>query len=350
LKAFKESESKKIEEILEEVPRVRLALLPTPLEKAEGLTNLLGGPNIFIKRDDCTGLAFGGNKTRKLEFVMADALERKADVVITIGGLQSNCARQTAAAAKKLGMEAILLLNGKEPAQYQGNLLLDRILGCNIRFTPYSDADEQKEESGEETPITGETAEEVKRNGKIPYIVPLGVSTPLGNLGYITAIKELKEQLEKIDRSADYIVSAVGSGGTQAGIELGLRLWGMKAKAYGISISRHVKPKSQEIADLCNRTVDYLRLGEELQFSPDEIAINYDYVGKGYGIPTKECVDAIRTTAQVEGIFLDPVYTGKAMAGLIDLIKKGRFKKDDNVLFFHTGGNPAVFAYNSIFS
>lgn len=350
MKAFKDSGSKKIEEILEEVPRVRLAFLPTPLEKAEGLTSLLGGPNIFIKRDDCTGLAFGGNKTRKLEFVMADALEKRADVVITIGGLQSNCARQTAAAAKKLGMEAILLLNGKEPAEYQGNLLLDRILGCNIGFTPYSDEDEQKEELGEETPITGEAAEEVKRNGKIPYIVPLGMSTPLGNLGYITAIKELKEQLEKIDRSADYIVSAVGSGGTQAGIELGLRLFGMKAKAYGISVSRHIKPKPQEIADLCNRTVDFLGLEGNLQFSPDEIAVNYDYVGKGYAIPTEGCVAAIRTTAQVEGIFLDPVYTGKAMAGLIDLIKKGRFKKDDNVVFFHTGGNPAVFDYNSIFT
>jgi 1-aminocyclopropane-1-carboxylate deaminase/D-cysteine desulfhydrase-like pyridoxal-dependent ACC family enzyme len=280
VKAFKESESKKMEEILERVSRVRLALLPTPLEKAEGLTNVLGGPSIFIKRDDCTGLAFGGNKTRKLEFVMADALAKKADVVITIGGLQSNCARQTAAAARKLGMEAILLLNGNEPAQYQGNLLLDRILGCNIRFTPYSDADEQKEVLGEETPITGETAEEVKRNGKIPYVVPLGMSTPLGNLGYIAAIKELKEQSEEIGVSADYIVSAVGSGGTQAGIELGLRLFGMKAKAYGISVSRHAKPKSQEIADLCNRTVKYFRLGKDLKFSPDEIAVNYEVMSR----------------------------------------------------------------------
>ena len=280
MKAFKESESKKMEEILERVSRVRLALLPTPLEKAEGLTNVLGGPSIFIKRDDCTGLAFGGNKTRKLEFVMADALAKKADVVITIGGLQSNCARQTAAAARKLGMEAILLLNGNEPAQYQGNLLLDRILGCNIRFTPYSDADEQKEVLGEETPITGETAEEVKRNGKIPYVVPLGMSTPLGNLGYIAAIKELKEQSEEIGVSADYIVSAVGSGGTQAGIELGLRLFGMKAKAYGISVSRHAKPKSQEIADLCNRTVKYFRLGKDLKFSPDEIAVNYEVMSR----------------------------------------------------------------------
>jgi len=336
-----------IESLIKKFKRVPLAFLPTPLEYAENLTKLLGGPKIFFKRDDCTGLAFGGNKARKLEFVMADVLEKNTDIVITIGGLQSNWARQTAAAAKKLGMETILVLNGEEPEEYQGNLLLDRILGCDIRFKPYKDEEEQREEAGE-TPITGEFAEEVKRNGKIPYIIPLGASNPVGNLGYINAIKELKEQSKKSSIDINYVVSAVGTGGTQAGIELGLRLFKMSAKSYGISASRHVKPKSQEIADLCNQTIKYFEL-ECGQFSPDEIAVNYDYIGKGYAIPTDKCTEAVRTVAQTEGIILDPVYTGKAMAGLIDLIKKGKFKKDDNIIFVHTGGGPANFAYHKIF-
>jgi len=328
--------------------KVPLAFLPTPLEYAKNLTKMLKGPKIFFKRDDCTGLAFGGNKARKLEYIMADVLEKHADTIITIGGLQSNWARQTAAAARKLGLKIILVLNAKEPEEYQGNLLLDSILGCDIRFKPYTDEDEQREEAGEETSITRDIVEEVKKNGGIPYEIPLGGGTPLGNLGYINAIKELKKQSEEKNINIDYIVSAVGTGGTQAGIELGLKLYKMNTKCYGISISQHVKPKSQEIADLCNQTIKYFKL-ECNQFSPDKIVINYDYIGKGYAIPTNECVVAIHTVAQTEGIILDPVYTGKAMAGLIDLIKKGKFKKDENIVFLHTGGTTANFAYNKIF-
>jgi len=327
--------------------KIPLAFLPTPLEYAENLTKLLKGPRIFFKRDDCTGLAFGGNKIRKLEYIMADILEKQADVIITIGWLQSNWARQTAAATRKLGLKIILILNGKEPGEYQGNLLLDSILGCNIRFKPYTDEEEQREEAGE-IPITGGIAEEVKKGGKTPYIIPLGGCTPIGNLGYINAVKELKKQSEEKNMNIDYIIPAVGTGGTQAGIELGLKLYGMNIKCYGISISRHIKPKSQEIADLCNQTVKYFKL-ECNRFSSDEIAINYDYIGKGYAIPTNECIKSIRTVAQTEGIILDPVYTGKAMAGLIDLIMKGKFKKDENVVFLHTGGGTANFAYNKVF-
>ncbi|MBA7498480.1 L-cysteate sulfo-lyase [subsurface metagenome] len=327
--------------------KIPLAFLPTPLEYAENLTKLLKGPRIFFKRDDCTGLAFGGNKIRKLEYIMADILEKQADVIITIGGLQSNWVRQTAAATRKLGLKIILILNGKEPEEYQGNLLLDSILGCDIRFRPYKDKEEQREQSGE-TPITGSVAEGIKKNGRIPYIIPLGGCNPLGNLGYINAVKELKKQSEEKDMNIDYIISAVGTGGTQAGIELGLKLYKMNTKCYGISISRHIKPKSQEIADLCNQTVKYFEL-ECSQFSPDEIVVNYDYIGKGYAIPTNKCIEAIRTVAQTEGIILDPVYTGKAMAGLIDLIMKGKFKKDENVVFLHTGGGTANFAYNKVF-
>lgn len=336
-----------LEKFMNKFRKISLAFLPTPFEYAGNLTKLLNGPKIFFKRDDCTGLAFGGNKTRKLEYIMADVLEKKADVVITIGGLQSNWARQTAASANKLGMETILVLNGKEPEEYQGNLLLDSILGCNIKFKPYTEEEEQKEEFGE-TPITAEFAEEVKRNGKTPYIIPLGAPNPVGNLGYINAVKELKEQSEKSGIHLNYIVSAVGTGGTQAGIELGLRLFKMNTKCYGISASLHIKPKSQEIADLCNQTIKYFELRCS-QFSPGEITVNYDYIGKGYAIPTNECIEAIRTVAKTEGIILGPVYTGKAMAGLIDLIKKGEFNKNDNIVFVHTGGEPANFAYHKIF-
>ena len=336
-----------IEVLFDKSKKIPLAFLPTPLEYADNLTKLLNGPKLFFKRDDCTGLAFGGNKTRKLEYIMADVLEKQADTIITIGGLQSNWARQTAAAARKLGLKIILVLNAKEPEEYQGNLLLDSILGCDIRFKPYTDEEEQREEAGE-TPITGVIAEEVKRNGRIPYIIPLGGCNPIGNLGYINAIKELKKQSEEKNINIDYIVSAVGTGGTQAGIELGLKLYEMNTQCYGISISRHIKPKSQEIADLCNQTVKYFKL-ECSQFSPDEITVNYDYIGKGYAIPTNEGIEAIRIVAQTEGIILDPVYTGKAMAGLIDLIKKGKFKKNENIVFLHTGGEIANFAYNKVF-
>ncbi|MBN2396082.1 MAG: D-cysteine desulfhydrase family protein [Candidatus Atribacteria bacterium] len=329
---------------IEKYPKISLAFLPTPLEYARNLTKLLKGPRIFIKHDNCTGLAFGGNKTRKLEYILADALDKKADVIITIGGLQSNWARQTAAAARKIGLKVILVLNGNKPEEYQGNLLLDSMLGCDIRFKPYTDEDEQKEEAGE-TPITGEIAEEVKRNGQIPYIIPLGGCNSLGNLGYISAIKEIKSQSEEKDIHFDYIVSAVGTGGTQAGMELGLRLYPMDTKSYGISISRHIKPKSQEIADLCNQTVKDFEL-ECGTFSPQEITINYDYIGEGYAIPTIDGIKAIHTLAQTEGIILDPVYTGKAMAGMIDLIIKGFFKKNEQVIFLHTGGEIANFAYH----
>ncbi len=324
-----------------------LAFLPTPLEFAENLTKKLNGPKIYFKRDDCTGLAFGGNKTRKLEYIMYDVLKNKTDVVITIGGLQSNWARQTAAAAKKLGLDVILILNGEKPNYFQGNLLLDHILGCNIIFKPYTDEEEQMEEAGQ-TPITGETAKKIRKDGKIPYVIPLGGVTPLGNLGYINAIQELKKQSEEININIDHIVSAVGTGGTCSGIELGLRLFDMNTKHYGISISRHIKPKNLEIADLCNRTIDELKFNCK-KFTPGDIEINYDYIGEGYAIPTKDCIEAINITAQTEGIILDPVYSGKAMAGLIDLIKKKKYKKEETVVFLHTGGQTGNFSYNNFF-
>lgn len=336
-----------LKKLLKQFDRVPLTHLPTPLEYAEHLTKLLGGPNIFIKRDDCTALAFGGNKTRKLEFVMADAINKRANVMITIGGLQSNWVRQMSSAARKLGMEVILILEGSEPETYQGNLLLDHIMGCELRFQEITQEEEDKEIQGE-CPITKKVAEEVKNAGKIPFTAPLGAATPLGNLGYINAIIELQDQLDEMGVKADYIVLATGTGGSQAGLELGVRLLDLKTKIVGLSISRHTREKADEISELCNKTIDFLGL-KDFQISPNEIMVNYDYIGKGYGIPTNECVRAIRTVAQTEGIIVCPVYTGKAMAGLIDLIKKKTFKKDDNIIFLHTGGGTANFAFSKLF-
>lgn len=336
-----------LKKLLKQFDRVPLTHLPTPLEYTENLTKLLGGPNIFFKRDDCTALAFGGNKTRKLEFVMADAINKHANVMITIGGLQSNWARQMASASRKLGMEVILILEGIEPETYQGNLLLDHIMGCELRFQEITQEEEDKEIQGE-CPITRKVAEEIKNANKIPFTAPLGAATPLGNLGYINAIIELQDQLDEMGVRADYIVLATGTGGTQAGLELGVRLLDLKTKIIGLSISRHTREKADEISELCNKTIDFLGL-KGFQISPNEIMVNYDYMGKGYGIPTDECVRAIRTVAQTEGIILCPVYTGKAMAGLIDLVKKNTFKKDENIIFLHTGGGTSNFAFSKLF-
>jgi L-cysteate sulfo-lyase len=334
-------------EVLARFDRVPLTNLPTPLEPAKNLTRLLDGPNIYFKRDDCTALAFGGNKTRKLEYVMADAVKKGANVMITIGGLQSNWARQMASAARKLGMDVVLVLEGKKPAIYQGNLLLDHIMGCELRFQEIPQEEEDREIQGE-CPITGQIAEDLRKKGKVPYAAPLGAATPLGNLGYMNAVLELKEQTERMGIRMDYIVVTTGTGGTQAGVELGVKLLNLQTKVVGLSISRHTREKAEEIAELCNKTLQFLGVkGSEL--SPRDISVNYDYMGKAYGIPTEQGIEAIKTVAREEGVILCPVYTGKAMAGLIDLTQKGFFKKGENVVFLHTGGGTANFAYNHIF-
>ena len=333
--------------LLASYDRIKLGFLPTPLQYAERLTRKLGGPRIYFKRDDCTGLAFGGNKVRKLEFVLADAVKKKADVIVTIGGLQSNWARQTAAAAKKLGMEAVLVLDGEEPERYQGNLLLDRILGCDIRFRKITQEEEDAEIFGK-MPVTGVVVDELKAQNKIPYVASLGAANPLGNLGYITAMDELNSQLKEQGVEANYLVLGIGSGGTQAGVEIGAKLLDMDLKVIGMSASRHTREKSEELAELCNETADFLSL-DNIQFAPGDFTVAYDYIGEGYAIPTKECIEAIRLVAETEGVMLDPVYTGKAMAGLMDWIRKGRFDKHDSVIFLHTGGATANFEYGDHF-
>ncbi len=323
---------------VDKLPRIRLAKLPTPLEEMPTLSKLLGGPKIWIKRDDLTGIAFGGNKERKSEFFMADAVRKGADVIITTGAIQSNHARVTAATARKLGLKAILVLRGEEPAEFDGNLLLDSLFGADIR---YVQVDSQQILLAME-----EIAEELKREGHKPYIVPGGASYPTGAVGYVEAMLELVTQAEEVNLNIDHVVHASGSGGTQSGLVLSNKALKTKVKTLGICI----KPQSEQwlaekILEIANGIAKLLDLRETV--TRKDVFLLGDYAGEGYGVLTPEAVETIKLVARTEGILLDPVYTGKAMAGLIDLIKKGHFKKDDNVVFVHTGGTPALFVYKT---
>jgi len=322
--------------ILGKVPRVRLAHLPTPLEEMSRLKEAMKiEPDLYIKRDDNTGLATGGNKARKLEFSLALALRQGADVVITTGGIQSNHARMTAAAARKLGLECVLVLRGEEPSCKQGNLLLDSLLGARIRYVAAEDADAVEQEMER-------VAMELSAAGKKPYILPMGGSTPAGALGYANAFLELLGQTVEMGLNLTHLFLACGSGGTQAGLVLASRLAAPQVKVVGISVFRSAQEMKERIAELVGGAARYLDL--ELEVSPEEILVDDGYIGEGYGIPTEEGLEAIRLLARTEGILLDPVYTSKAMAGMLDWIKKGKLKRDDVAVFIHTGGVPALFA------
>ena len=321
-------------------PRVRLAHLPTPLEEMSNFSKVLGGPRLFVKRDDCTGLGLGGNKIRKLEFLMGEALELKADTVITTGGVQSNHARQTAAVAGKLGMEAILLLRGDDPGEIRGNLLLDRILGAQVRFVEASDFLEVDR-------AAYTLGSELEASGKRPYVIPLGGSTPTGSLGYVAAALEIAGQIQEMGIRVDTVVLANGSAGTQAGLALGFKALHSGIQVIGISVSRSRDVLSAQVLDLGNRTAQ--KLGVDIRLDPEDAVVYPDYVGAGYAIATKEGVEAIKLLARTEGLFLDPVYTSKAMAGLIDLVGKGVLTKEQNVLFLHTGGSPGLFVDEGVF-
>jgi len=317
------------------IPRINLLDLPTPLQAMPRLSKVLKGPRIWIKRDDCTGLAFGGNKERKMEFVMANVLRKRADVVITTGDIQSNHIRATAVAAKKLGLKAILVLRGKKPRSYSGNLLLDYLLDADIRFVQVNWQEVHS--------VTEEIAEEVKKEGHVPYIIPGGASYPVGAVAYVNAMVELLIQANDMGIEINYLVHAAGSGGTQAGLVLGSKILKTKAQVLGICVEKdgdYLTKKTVEIA--CGAATV---LGLEETVDVNDVILIEDYAGQGYGVLTEEVVKAIKLVAQTEGVFLDPVYTGKAMAGLIDLIKQRRFEKNDNIVFIHTGGTPALFAY-----
>lgn len=323
--------------LINRVPRIRLANLPTPLEEMPRLSKVLGCPRLLIKRDDLTGLIFGGNKVRKLEFEMAEAKNKGADVVITDGVLQSNHARTVVTAARKLGMKIVLVLRGKEPKEYNGNLLLDRIFGADIRFV--------RAEWHETGAITKKVVGELQREGHNPYVIYF--SSPLGSVGYVNAFLELTAQARKMKFKIDYIVHAAGSGGTQAGLIVGNNALKAGTEVIGISVEPDgdwLLNTTVETADGCAKL-----LGLEFSITPEDVKLIYDYVGKGHGVLTGEVIDTIKLVAETEGILLDPVYTSKAMAGLIDLVKQGHFRRQENVVFLHTGGLPAIFAYKNKF-
>lgn len=320
------------------IPRQSLGFFPTPLIALSRLSKALDGPTIFMKRDDNTGLALGGNKTRKLEFIMGDALAQGADCVITAGAAQSNHCRQTAAAAASLGLDCHLVLGGEEPEQTSGNLLLDKIFGSHIHWAGAN-------RKGEDIP---KIVEQLTKQGKKPYVIPYGGSNELGALAFVEAFKELESQRESMDLSFTHIVFASSSGATQAGLMLGKKILNSPAQIVGINIDKGETDKvpfDQYTVALANSTASLI--GADHQFSETDLTLNSDYVGEGYGVVGTLENEAIAMTAQTEGILLDPVYTGRAMGGLIDMIRSGKIKKTDRVLFWHTGGAPALFAYSS---
>lgn len=322
--------------------RLHFAHLPTPLEAMDRLSLTLGGPHLFIKRDDCTGLATGGNKARKLEFLMADAIAKRADVVITQGAIQSNHARQTAAIASKLNMKCALALENRAESQDplylgSGNVLLDRLYGAEISCFP-NGSDMQT--------ATQELAEKYTALGQCPYVIPSGGSNQVGALGYVNCAFEIATQLREQGLRIDCLVHATGSGGTQAGLVVGFQMTEMKIPVLGISLSLPGPAQEEKVYDLVRQTSDYLGLK---QISPkSDVLVNSDYIGDGHEIPTADMLNAITMAARYESILLDPTYTCKAMGALIDLIvNKHRFGKDENILFLHTGGNVGLFGYTT---
>src|SRR5256714_1332773 len=311
------------------IPRLNFAHLPTPIERLPRLSETLGGPHLLIKRDDQTGLALGGNKTRKLEFLLAEARDQDAKTLITGGALQSNHCRQTAAAAARFGFGCILVLTGDMPEKPSANLLLDHLFGAQVVYV--SDRKDRDR-------VLQQTFDRAAEEGKKPYLVPYGGSSPTGALGYAFAVKELMEQ----NVHADWIVFGTSSGGTHAGLLLGQRIFGYEGKVLGISIDESEDWLKTHVSELATSASE--KLGKGIEFITNDVLANADYCKGGYGVLTDAEREAIHLFAKHEGLLLDTVYTGRAAAGMIDLIRKKFFKKDETVLFLHTGGQPALFA------
>jgi len=319
--------------LTDHLPRIPLGHLPTPLEELPRLTRALGGPRLFIKRDDQTGLATGGNKTRKLEFAVADALDQGADTLITMGGVQSNHTRQTAAAAARCGLRCVVVLRGHEPAVWNGNLLLDHLLGAQVVF------------SGDRTreAVAEEVASQARAAGSRPYLIPVGASNAVGAAGFVAALEELDAQAKERALRVDRVVFASSSFGTQAGLCVGAKAVGFRGQLAAIAIDSRRDELQAGVAAIATATIR--RLGWEMAFGPAEVVAYDSYLGGGYAVMGEPEREAISLVARSEGILLDPVYTGRAMAGLIDLIRTGAFGKDETIVFWHTGGAAALFAY-----
>ena len=318
---------------IDPLPRTRLAHLPTPLAPLPRLSAALGGPALWVKRDDQTGLAAGGNKTRKLEFLVGAALAQGADTLLTAGAAQSNHCAQTAAAAARHGLRCGLVLRGGPPAQPGGNLLLDTLYGANLIW-----AGDRPREA-----VLAETEAAERAAGHRPYAFPIGGCTPLGAVGYALAMVELAEQSAALGVTFDRIVFASSSGGTHAGLAVGATLTGYAGQVLGLSIDHSESELQAHVADLATQTAALL--GAPRAFAPADIHANADYLGGGYAVIGDAEREALRLFAQTDGLLLDPVYTGRAAAGLIDLIRRGAFRRDEHVLFWHTGGTAALYAY-----
>lgn len=314
----------------------------TPIEYLGNLSKVMGGPNIYMKRDDLLGLTSGGNKTRKLEFLMAEALEQEADTILTCGAVQSNHCRLTLAAAVKEGLKCQLILEERVPGSYapeaSGNNFLFRLLGVeDVRVVPGgSDMMAELEK----------LAEELRAQGRKPYIIPGGGSNPTGALGYVSCAQEIQEQAFEMGIKFDHIVSASGSAGTHAGLISGIIGNNMNIPMTGISVNRPKEVQTDAVFSLAERTLE--KLGSANKIKREDVVVFDDYVGPGYSRPTQSMVDAVQLLARTEAILMDPVYTGKTMAGMLDLIRKGYFKDCENILFVHTGGSPALYAYEDV--
>jgi D-cysteine desulfhydrase len=313
---------------------LKLANIPTPLEKLKDIPLISSCYKIYFKRDDLTGFGLSGNKVRKLEFLAYDALKRKADTLITCGGFQSNHVRATALVAAKEGLKSVLVLFGDDSPQIEGNLFLDKLCGAELKFIHSS-------EYGNVDKIMEETSEELKSKGKKPYIIPEGGSNPLGVWGYIKASFEMKKQTDKLNLKISRIFTALSSAGTYCGLFLGAKLSGWKTEVLGINVRFLPAYPVEKIYSLLEKAIAQYRL--KVKFKEKEIKVIEDYVGEGYALNVKEELEFIKAFTSQTGILLDPVYTGKAMFGFLDMLKKGEFSKKENVIFLHTGGGFGLF-------
>jgi D-cysteine desulfhydrase family pyridoxal phosphate-dependent enzyme len=321
---------------LDAFPRAGLGIFPTPIVELERLGAKLGGPRILVKRDDLTGLAMGGNKVRKLEFLIGDAVAKGCDCVVTGGAAQSNHCRQTAAAAAARGLACHLALGGREPLLPEGNLLLDRLLGATIHWCG-------ERRKGEDVPAI---AAALRGEGRNPYVVPYGGSSAIGALGFVAAARELAGQFASMKPTPSRIIFASSSGGTQAGLAVGARMYGLEASLTAIAIDKSADDEvdfTERIRVLANETAELL--GQGLRFKPGDIKLRREYSGDGYGVVGEPERRAIRLAAGYEGLLLDPVYTGRAFGALVSMAASGELRPGETVLFWHTGGIPALFPY-----
>ncbi|MGD0638154.1 MAG: D-cysteine desulfhydrase family protein [Nitrososphaerales archaeon] len=331
---------------IRQLERLGMGVFPTPFEPMPRLQEELGGPRLFVKRDDLTGVALGGNKIRQLDYILVEAKKKNADYVITTCGVQSNWSRQTAALAAKMGMKALLVLRTAQfktkPKVYDGNTLLDHIMGAEIKIIDMRISEDP-------AAILEEEAEKLRRKGHRPFVLGLAASvSPLATAAYAYGFIEMTQQASAMNVKLDAVFVATSAGPTQAGLILGAKIMGLKTKVIGVNVGAYSTEKTRKVILESSEGAAKL-LGTKERVREGDIIINDDYAGEDYGISTKESIAALRLVARTEALILDPVYTAKTMAGMIDMVKKGEFEKGQNICFLHTGGIPALFAYKEQF-